>query len=196
MLAKWYFLVTVDSCLITDIRMEVDVTQVVLLIWSKATLFFEESVFFLAVKFFLFVYVVVVFVDIVLLLVLKGLGSDLKSALYGTDRPLTSKNKLRERWETIRHRLESPNPSQYKVAVLEADALADEILDGIGYTGATMAEKLQSVLGGQLETKELLAEAHEVRNQIIHDPHYVLNREDATRYLGLFEKFFDEVELL
>lgn len=175
--------------------MEVDVTQLALLIWSKVALFFDQSVLFLAVKFFLFVYVAVLLTDIVLLFILKGVSSDLKSALYGTDRPLTSKNKLRERWENIRHRLESENPSQYKVAVLEADALADEILDGVGYGGATMAEKLQSVLGGQLETKELLAEAHEVRNQIIHDPHYVLTREDATRYLGLFEKFFDEVEL-
>ncbi|MBP9727796.1 MAG: hypothetical protein KBD27_00300 [Candidatus Moranbacteria bacterium] len=175
--------------------MEVDVTQLAFLIWSKGTLFFEQSYLFLAVKFFLFVYVAVLLADIVILLILKGLSSDLKSALYGTERPLTSKNKLQERWVNIRRRLESSNPSQYKVAVLEADAFADEILDGIGYAGATMTEKLQSVLGGQLETKELLAEAHEVRNQIIHDPHYVLTREDATRYLGLFEKFFDEVEL-
>lgn len=175
--------------------MEVDVTQLGFLIWSKVALFLDESMFFLAVKFFLFAYVAVLLADIVLLLVLKGLSSDLKSALYGADRPLTSKNKLRERWENIRGRLESANVSQYKVAVLEADALADEVLDGIGYAGATMTEKLQSVLGGQLETKELLAEAHEVRNQIIHDPHYVLTREDATRYLVLFEKFFDEVEL-
>lgn len=181
--------------LVIALCMEVDVTQLGFLIWSKVALFLDESILFLMVKFFLFAYVAVLLADIVLILVLKGLSADLKSALYGTDRPLTSKNKLRERWENIRGRLESTNVSQYKVAVLEADALADEILDGIGYAGATMTEKLQSVLGGQLETKELLAEAHEVRNQIIHDPHYVLTREDATRYLELFEKFFDEVEL-
>ncbi len=175
--------------------MEVDLTQMAILFWSKGAQFFDQSFLWLAVKFFLFVYVVVLFVDIVLLLVLKGLSSDLKTALYGTDRPMTSKNTLIKRWEAILSRTESNNPSQYKVAVLEADALADEILDGIGYAGATMAERLEAVRGGQLETKTLLIEAHEARNQIIHDPRFSLTRDEARRYLGYFEKFFDEVEL-
>jgi len=171
------------------------VTQVALMVWSQVAAFFEHSILWLAVKFFLFIYVAVVFADIVLLLMLKGLSADLKSTLYGTDRPLMSKSKLRERWDGIRHRLSGSNPSQYKVAVLEADALADEILDGIGYAGATMADKLQSVQGGQLETKDLLAEAHAVRNQIIHDPRFILTRDAAALHLDSFEKFFDEVEL-
>jgi hypothetical protein len=175
--------------------MEVDVTQAMLMLWSETIKFFDQSILWLAVKFFLFVYVAVLFADIVLLLALKGLSSDLKSALYGTERPFVSKSKLRERWDAIRYRLTRSNPSQYKVAILEADALADEILDGIGYAGATMADKLQSVQGGQLETRELLAAAHEVRNQIIHDPHFVLTRDEAMAHLDHFEKFFDEVEL-
>jgi len=175
--------------------MEIDVMQVAWLLWIKVNQFFDQSLFWLAIKFFLFVYVVVLFVDIVLILILKGLSSDLKAALYGTERPLTSKNQLIKRWESIRDRLKSKNPSQYKVAVLEADAFADEILDGIGYKGGTMAEKLEAVHGGQLETKHLLIEAHEARNQIIHDPRFSLSQEDAERYLGYFEKFLVEVEL-
>ena len=139
--------------------------------------------FFLALKFFLFVYVVVVFVDIVLLLALKGLSSDLKTALYGTERPLISKNNMIKRFEGILSRLQTGNPSQYKVAVLEADALADEILDGIGYKGATMTEKLESVKGGQLETRDMLTAAHEVRNRIVHDATFVLSREESEKYL-------------
>lgn len=175
--------------------MEVDVTQVAWLLWSRVNQFFDQSVFWLAIKFFLFVYVVVLLVDIILILVLKGLSSDLKAALYGTERPLLSKNQTIKRWELIRSRLHSDNPSQYKVAVLEADAMADEILDGIGYKGVTMTEKLEAVHGGQLETRELLVEAHEARNHIIHDPSFSLSREEAKRYLDCFEKFFGEVEL-
>lgn len=170
-------------------------TQVAWLLWTKVNLFFDQSVFWLAIKFFLFVYVAVLFVDIVLMLVLKGLSSDLKTTLYGTERPLTSKSQLIKRWEAIRDRLESQNPSQYKVAVLEADALADEILGDIGYKGETMAEKLEMVRGGQLETKALLVEAHEARNQVIHDPRFSLSREEAKKYLDCFERFFGEVEL-
>lgn len=175
--------------------MEVDLTQLAVLIWTKLTYFFDHSIFWSVTKFFLFVYVAVLFVDVVLLLLLKGVSSDLKAVLYGAERPLISQNKLIKRWEAIKDRLETGNASQYKVAVLEADALADEILGGIGYQGTTMADKFEQVRGGQLETKDLLVEAHEARNQIIHDPNLALSREDAQRYLDHFQKFFDEVEL-
>ena len=175
--------------------MEVDLTQVAMLVFTRVSQFFEHSVLFITLKFFLFIYVGVLFVDIVLLLILKGLSSDLKTALYGTERPLASKNTLIKRFEAILARLNTDNPSQYKVALLEADAFADEILDGIGYKGATMTEKLEAVKGGQLQTKDILMAAHEVRNQIVHDAKFVLSREEAERHLEEYRKFFDEVEL-
>lgn len=170
-------------------------TLVALAIWTAITNFLDDSVFFLVLKFFLFIYVAVLLVDIVLLLVLKGLSSDLKTALYGTERPLASKNKLIKRWEAILARMESANPSQYKVALLEADAMAGEILDQIGFPGPTMKEKLEGVKGGQLETRDRLAESHEVRNQIVHDATFVLDKDEALRHLENFRAFFDEVEL-
>lgn len=175
--------------------MEVDLTQIISVLGPRVAQFFDQSLLWLAVKFFLFVYSVVLLADVVMLLMLKGLSTDLKTALYGTERPLTSRNAYIKRFEDIRARLGSANPSQYKVAILEADALADEILDGIGYSGATMADKLLLVQGGQLETKELLAQAHEARNQIIHDPHFSVSREEASVYIENFKKFFEEVEL-
>lgn len=175
--------------------MEVDPVQLASLVWVNVAQFLDDSIFFLVLKFFLFVYVVVVFVDIVLLLALKGLSSDLKTALYGTERPLVSKNKMIKRFESILSRLETGNPSQYKVAILEADTLADEILEGIGYRGVNMTEKLESVKGGQLQTRDMLAAAHEVRNRIVHEATFVLSREEAEKYLEDYRKFFDEVEL-
>lgn len=175
--------------------MEVDLTQVAFLVWDKVTWFFEHSFLFAALKFFLLVYVGVLLVDVILLLILKGLSGDLKVTLYGAERPLTSKGTLIKRWEAILARLKSDNPSQYKVAVLEADALADEILDGIGYPGATMAEKLSDVKGAQLESKERLSAAHEIRNQIVHDATFTLSREEAEQHLESYRVFFDEVEL-
>jgi len=175
--------------------MEIDPIQMALLLQEKLALFLDELVFWFALKFFLLVYVAVLLVDIILLLVLKGLSGDLKKTLYGTERPLQSKSTIIKRYEAILERLEGINPSQYKVALLEADALADEILDSIGYKGATMAEKLEAVEGSQLESKSILFEAHTVRNQIIHDPHFVLSQEEAKRLVGHFRQFFDEVEL-
>ncbi len=175
--------------------MEIDVLQLLPLIWLKVSDFVLHSALFTALKFFLFVYAGVLLVDIILLLVHRGISSDLKTALYGADRPLVSKNALIKRWEATRERLQSHDPAQYKVAVLEADTLADEILGAIGYHGETMTEKLATVKGGQLETKDVLVAAHEVRNQIVHDGGFVLTQEEARHLVDEYQQFFDEVEL-
>ncbi len=157
--------------------------------------FFEHSFLIVALKFFLFIYVIVVLLDIVMLLVLRGLSTDLKNTLFGTSRPLVSRSNVIKRWEKIIARLASENPSQYKVAVLEADAFADEILGGIGYKGATMGEKLDAIHDGQIETKDVLVVAHQIRNRIVHEVGFALSREEAEHCLGSYHKFFSEVEL-
>lgn len=157
--------------------------------------FFAHSFFIAALKFFLFVYVLVLLVDLVILLILRGVSTDIKKTLFGAERPLIRRSTIVARWEKILFRLTGGNPSQYKVAVLEADAFADEILSGIGYKGATMAEKIESIHDGQLETKSDLAEAHKIRNRIVYETDFAISLEDAQKLLDAYRKFFDEVEL-
>jgi hypothetical protein len=157
--------------------------------------FISGSFLFQAFKLFMLVYVVVLFVDIVLLFALRGFSSDLKATLYGSARPFISRNKAITRWEGMLRRLESGNPSQYKVAVLEADALADEVLSGIGLGGDNMADRLDKITDSQIETKPLLTEAHLLRNRIISEPELLLSFETAQEALMKYKKFFDEVEL-
>ncbi len=175
--------------------MDIDIFSLMYGIGHGASRFFADSFLIAALKFFLFVYVVVVFIDIVILLILRGVSTDLKKALFGTERPLLSRSNVIKRWEKILARLEGGNPSQYKVAVLEADAFADEMLAGIGYRGATMGEKLDSIHDGQLETKRLLVEAHLIRNRVVHEADFVLSREEAGKCLDAYHAFFTEVEL-
>lgn len=175
--------------------MDIDSVSLLYGIGQNVAQFFAHSFFISALKFFLFVYVLVLFIDIVILFMLRGVSSDFKKALFGAERPLLSHSTVISRWEKILSRLEEHNPSQYKVAVLEADAFADEILSGIGYRGATMAEKLESIHTGQLETKNELAEAHLIRNRIVHEADFAISREDAQKWLDVYRKFFDEVEL-
>lgn len=175
--------------------MDIDIFSLLYGIGQNASRFFADSFLVAALKFFLFVYVVVVLVDIIILLVLRGVSADLKKALFGTERPLLSRSNVIKRWEKILARLEGGNPSQYKVAVLEADAFADEILAGIGYKGATMGEKLDSIRVSQMETKSALSEAHFVRNRVVHEADFVLSREEAGKCLDAYHAFFTEVEL-
>jgi hypothetical protein len=175
--------------------MDIDILSLLHGLWDNSVYFFSTSLFIKAVKVFLFVYVVVLLADIVMLLMVRGLSADLKKALYGTKRPMLSKSKAVVRFEKILARLKENNPSQYKVAVLEADAFAEEILSSIGYSGETMAEKLQTVHEGQVESKELLTEAHQIRNRIVHETDFTLTREEAEKWLNAYEAFFREVEL-
>lgn len=176
--------------------MNIDIFSLLYGIGHSVSQFFADSFFIAALKFFLFVYVVVLLIDIILLLILRGVSADLKKALFGTERPLLSRSTVISRWEKIITRLKDANPSQYKVAVLEADAFADEILAGIGYKGVTMGDKLGNIHDGQLETKHLLVEAHLIRNRVVHEADFDLSREEAEKCLDAYHKFFREVELL
>lgn len=175
--------------------MGIDIFDILYAVSQSVVQFFSNSFLVAAVKFFLFVYIVVLFIDIVLLLIFRGVSSDIKKTLFGTHRPLLLRSTAISRFEKILDRLKSSDPSQYKAAVLEADAFADEILLGSGYKGASMAEKLESIQESRLETRSLLMEAHLVRNRIVNETDFALSREEARKWLAAYRAFFTEVEL-
>lgn len=144
---------------------------------------------------FLGVYALVVLADVILLFLLRDVRSDLKKTLYGSTRPMVSQSKFTKRWDAVMARIESRNPSQYKVAVLEADVIAEEMLGGIGYGGSNMKERLEAVQPGQVVSIDRLRSGHEIRNRIIRDPSFALSREEAESVLAGYKSFFDELEL-
>lgn len=154
-----------------------------------------DSALFTVVKWFLMIYTIVLVIDIVLLVLLRGVTANIKTQLFGTERPLMAKSTISKRWDKIAARLQSANPSQYKVAVLEADALADELLAGSGYAGKNMGERLSGIHPGQLESYGDLQVAHATRNRIVNEPNFAVSREEASQLLESYRKFFVELEL-
>jgi hypothetical protein len=175
--------------------MDIDPTILLANTYSGVQGFLAGSFIFAALKFFLFVYTAVLLADIVLLFMLRGFSSDLKAVLFGTKRPLMTRSAAISRFEKILQRLESHNPSQFKVALLEADAMADGVLGEIGFHGETMGDKLETVNDGQLESREMLLEAHAVRNRIVHEKDFAISLEDTQKNINFYRTFFDEVEL-
>lgn len=157
---------------------------------------FYQSSFFLGIKFLLAVYAAVLFVDITLLLILRGLGSNIRTALKGMDIPTIPKGKLRKKWDKIKIRLESENPSQYKVAIIEADKVVDGILGGIGYKGKDMLEKLEKVKPDHIENLDNLHRAHQIRNQIIHEKDFNVSRKLAGEIIKIYEDFLRSLEFI
>lgn len=156
----------------------------------------NQSLLFAVLKWFLMIYTVVLFINVVILLTQRGVTENLKVQLYGTTRPILSKNKAKERFDAIARRLQQDNPSQYKAAVLEADQFADEVLKESGYEGANMGERLTGIQPGQLVSYEALKSAHAVRNRIVNEPNFMITREEAEDLLDQYKQLFVELEML
>jgi len=160
---------------------------------------FYNSPMFLAIKLLLGVYITVLFIDIILLLIVRGVGGNIREAMVGMNIPpeLTSKKKkMRGRWKQIRKRLSSDNESEYKVAIIEADNVIDEIIKKMTYPGENMGERLGNIPPGQIESLEQLKKAHDIRNRIIHEANFQVNRKFAEEIMGYYESFLKEFEVL
>lgn len=97
------------------------------------------------------------------------------------------------RWESVRERIQAPNPEGWKIAILEADIILEEILDINGYKGASIGEKLKGVEPADLASLSDAWEAHKVRNAIAHEGDaFQLSQREAERVIKLYEKVFKE----
>jgi hypothetical protein len=157
---------------------------------------FYHSSFFLFIKILIGIYTLILFYDIVLLLIQRGVGSNLRELRFGIDIPTeiaSNKRKTKEQWEGILKRLGSHNESEYKVAIIEADKMMDELIKKLGYGGENMGERLDNIPEGQLENLDGIREAHKVRNQIIHEDDFVLSKdiakENLDKYADILRQF-------
>lgn len=106
----------------------------------------------------------------------------------------TEKN---ERWEHVKNLSRSDNPSDWRLAILEADVMLEELLKSSGYHGESVGEMLKSVEKSDFLTIEDAWEAHRVRNRIAHDgASYLLNEREVRHNVSLFENVFKEFKVI
>lgn len=157
---------------------------------------FLNSGFFLVVKFFIAIYIAVLFVDLILLMIVRGIGGNVRTAIKGVDMPTASKKKQQKRWADIEARLKTNEGTQLKLAILEADGFANEILGGIGYKGKNMKEKLEGVTEVQLSGAQSLRDAHNIRNEIINNRSFFIEKDQAQEVISAYRNFLDHIEII
>lgn len=113
---------------------------------------------------------------------------------FTTYRPFGVKKTFKQ-WGRISKRLESDQEAEYKLAVIEADSLLDEILERMGYKGETMGDRLKQLNSTILPNIEQIWEAHKIRNNIVHDPDYRLSLNQAKRILANYEAGLRDLEM-
>lgn len=99
---------------------------------------------------------------------------------------------INKSWDRVIMHVESLNESEWRLALIEADIMLADLLDNMGLPGDSVGEKLKAVEKSDFTTLDLAWEAHKVRNQIAHDPSFMLTQREAKRVVGLFEAVFKE----
>lgn len=110
-----------------------------------------------------------------------------RAGMMPTDRP---KN---ERWETVQGHISSLNPVEWRLAIIEADSMLDELVIKLNFRGETLGERLKNVEPADFRTINAAWEAHKVRNKIAHEGSaYELTKSDAERTIQMYEDVFKE----
>jgi hypothetical protein len=100
---------------------------------------------------------------------------------------------LARRWKKVLEHVDSPNPNDWKQAIIEADVMLDNLVTKLGYRGESLGEKLKRSVRGDFKTRDMAWDAHMVRNRIAHDGSaYELNQVEAKRVISLYRQVFDE----
>ena len=103
--------------------------------------------------------------------------------------------KITKDWERIIERLRKNDEAEAKLAIIEADTLLDHVLKKIGYKGENLDERLKQLNLDILPNLTEIIEAHQISNNIIHDPDYRLDLDEAGRVLLIYEKAFQNLEV-
>lgn len=101
------------------------------------------------------------------------------------------------RFADIKAHIDSENPNDWKLAIIEADIVLDETLKRMGYAGTSLGERLRSISPSALSTLDDAWQAHKVRNDIAHSGvDFVLTHKLARETIVRFERVFSELGIL
>ncbi|PIR69669.1 MAG: hypothetical protein COU47_02065 [Candidatus Niyogibacteria bacterium CG10_big_fil_rev_8_21_14_0_10_46_36] len=100
------------------------------------------------------------------------------------------------RWENVEKRMQSNHPSDWKLAVIEADSIMDDLLKRMGYEGITMGDRLKQIEPSDFESLQAVWKAHKLRNRIAHEPETAVTKSEAEYTIDLFKKGLEEFEYI
>jgi hypothetical protein len=103
--------------------------------------------------------------------------------------------KVRKKWKRITARLQQRTEVEYKLAIIEADALMDEITKKMRIPGKTMDERVLNITPLMISNVEELRAARQIRNNVVFDPDYRVSFREAQTVLESYEHTLEELDL-
>ena len=106
------------------------------------------------------------------------------------------KERIGKQWERIKARIVRGSEAEWKLAVIEADKLCDNILRRMGYHGESMDQRLKAIKPAQLSSLENLKVAHQVYLTVVQDPSFSPSQYEAQEALRNYETFLQEMQAI
>ena len=126
---------------------------------------------------------------------LTNIRKNVREKLYPVSNEVTPS--VNPKWARVLNHLESQNEGEWRLSIIEADIMLDELLSVMGLQGETIGDKLKSVEKSDFNTLDLAWEAHKIRNKIAHDgADFGLTQREARRVVSLYEAVFKEFSFI
>ena len=104
---------------------------------------------------------------------------------------------VNHRWLIIKNNVDSDNEASWRLAIMEADIILNEIIDIVIPGLGTMGEKMKTIDNSKMKTINIAWEAHKIRNRIAHDGgNFILSRIDARKTINMYEEVFNEFGII
>ncbi|MFH1769442.1 MAG: hypothetical protein ABH833_02120 [Parcubacteria group bacterium] len=119
-----------------------------------------------------------------------------KKLMHILDEPETPQDAQRmyaDDWEQIKRSSTSLQEAEWKLSIIQADKLVDEMLRTKGYEGESMGERLKSIDPNSFSSLQDVWEAHKLRNLLVHDMNYAVSKGQAVGAVESFERFLHEL---
>jgi hypothetical protein len=105
--------------------------------------------------------------------------------------------KKNARWAHIESLFASHNKNDWRVAIIEADTMLDELVESLNFPGKNLGERLKNANTRIFPTLQSAWEAHKVRNKIAHEGiNFNISEREAHMTKKHFEFIFKDMNII
>lgn len=102
-----------------------------------------------------------------------------------------------QRWAQVLEYLTSQSEGDWRLSILEADSMLEDLLEQRGFKGENLGEKLKNTNNQAFHNLSSAWEVHIIRNKIAHDgASFQMSLHEAKRVIALYETIFKEFDLI
>ena len=97
------------------------------------------------------------------------------------------------RWTDIQAHFQSQNSTDWRMAIIDADSMLEDLITGMGYQGTNFGEKLKSMSHANFPSLDAAWHVHKLRNTLAHQgSSYHLTDRESYQAFKIYEQIFHD----